>query len=103
MNATPMTIEEWEDYILNGIPVEDLVHQARVSGSNAFLRMMAEEGYEAKDLLVIHHAFALRFVSEDMRVPAQMDGCHVNFNAMVENPDSDLQEKIALLGLTQKL
>lgn len=90
----PMTSEEWVAYILDEIPTEDLIHQARVSGSNAFLRMMAQEGYEAKDLLSIHRAFALRFVREDMRVPSQMDGCHINYNAMVENPDSELKAMI---------
>ena len=102
MNTTPMTTEEWVDYILDAIPSEDLVHQARVCGSNPFIRMMKEEGYDASALLAIHYAFLARFVREDLRIPAQMDGCHVNYNEMALNPDSELQALIAKVSLPQE-
>lgn len=93
--TTPVTTEEWVSYILDEIPTEDLIHQSRVAGSNAFLRTLKEEGFEAPALASIHRAFALRFVREGMRVPSRMDGCHIDYNAMVENPDSELKEMIA--------
>ena len=37
---TPVTTEEWVSYILDEIPTEDLIHQNRVAGSNAFLRTL---------------------------------------------------------------
>ncbi len=92
---TPVTTEEWVSYILDEIPTEDLIHQSRVAGSNAFLRTLKEEGFEAPALSSIHRAFALRFVREGMRVPSRMDNCHIDYNAMVENPDIELKEMIA--------
>tara|TARA_Y100000022_G_C12987365_1_gene256354 strand:- start:233 stop:541 length:309 start_codon:yes stop_codon:yes gene_type:complete len=92
--TTPVTTEEWVSYILDEIPNEDLIHQSRVAGSNAFLRTLKEEGFEAPALASIHRAFALRFVREGMRVPSRMDNCHIDYNAMVENPDSELKEMI---------
>lgn len=101
--TTPVTTEEWVSYILDEIPTEDLIHQSRVAGSNAFLRTLKEEGFEASSLASIHRAFALRFVREDMRVPSRMDNCHIDYNAMVENPDSDLREKIEAFNRETKI
>lgn len=96
--TTPVSTDEWVAYILDEIPSEDLIHQSRIAGSNGFIRALKEEGYEAKDLLSIHRAFALRFVREGMRVPSKMDNCHIDYNAMVENPDSELKAMIDLIS-----
>ena len=94
IETTPMSVDEWVAYILDEIPSKDLLYQSRVAGSTAFIRTLKEEGYEAQDLLAIHRAFALRYVREGLRVPDQMDGCHINYNQMVENPDSELKDMI---------
>lgn len=99
IETTPMSVDEWVAYILDEIPSDDILHQSRVAGSTAFIRTLKEEGYEAQDLLAIHRAFALRYVREGMRIPEQMDGCHINYNQMVENPDSELKDMIEELDL----
>tara|TARA_B100000073_G_scaffold229671_1_gene191692 strand:+ start:5794 stop:6099 length:306 start_codon:yes stop_codon:yes gene_type:complete len=96
--TTPNNTNEWVSYILQEIPTSDIIHQSRVAGSNAFLRTLKEEGYTAEDLLVIHRAFALRYVREGMRIPMKMDGCHIDYNSLVESPDTELLEKLVLEG-----
>jgi hypothetical protein len=93
--TTPNNTNEWVSYILNEIPASDILHQSRVAGSNAFIRTLKEEGYTAEDLEAIHKAFALRYVREGMRIPMKMDGCHIDYNSLVEEPDSELKAEIA--------
>jgi len=90
MIDSPTNITEWVDYITSGIPAMSLIHQARVAGSSSFIRMMTQEGYTAQDLALIHKAFADRFVMEGFRIPSQMDDCHIDYNALVEEPDENL-------------
>lgn len=88
--TTPTNVDEWVSYILEEIPNTDLIHQARIAGSTKFLQTMKEEGFDANALLAIHRAFALRFLREGMRIPSQMEGCHVDYNALVLYQDSEM-------------
>jgi hypothetical protein len=86
---TPKTISDWVSYISFEIPLEDLIHQARVAGSTPFIRLMTEEGYTGPDLAQIHQAFADRFVSEGVRVPSLMDECHIDYLALTNKQTED--------------
>ena len=79
----PQTLEEWTTYILDAIPADELIHQARVAGSPSFIRLLSEEGYDAKFFKAIHNAFALRFIRDGLRVPSKMENCHVDYSALV--------------------
>lgn len=82
-DMTPQTIEEWTTYILDVVPTDELIAQARVAGSPAFIRLLTQEGYDSKAFKSIHNAFALRFIREGLRVPSQMENCHVDYMALV--------------------
>lgn len=86
---TPTTIAEWRDYIENSIPDSELINTAREMGGNTFIRILKEEGYDAKAIHAIHMSMALRLLSSGLRIPQKMDNCHIDYNAMVMHLDSE--------------
>ena len=80
----PQTIEEWVDFIQNEIPSSQLIHQARVMGSNIFSRVLKEEGFQNKDIEAIHNAVVRRFLVEGVRIPRNMENCSVNYFQLAE-------------------
>jgi hypothetical protein len=87
--TTPTNVNEWISYILEEIPNTDLIHQARIAGGSRFIDTLKSEGFDAEAILGIHRAFALRFVRENMRIPSQMENCHVDYNALVLYQDEE--------------
>lgn len=83
-NQGPDSVDEWIQYVLEEIPSEDLIHEARIAGGNTFMKVLKEEGFSQKDVKAIHNAFALRFMREKVRIPQQMgEGCAINYFNLV--------------------
>lgn len=75
----PENIDEWVDYVLNVVHVDDLLNQATNIASPTFQRRMEEEGVEPSDLLTIYRSVALRFMREGLRIPSEISGSSVNY------------------------
>ena len=87
----PENLQEWIDFILNEIPMEELIFQAQAIGAIAFQNQLQQEGYTGEDLLAIYRAVALRFTREDFRIPSQMDECIVDYQEIADfDPNNPL-------------
>ena len=80
----PETVDEWIEFVLNDIPLSDLIHQARVAGSPSFMRLLRQEGYTCEDLDAIHNAYVKRFLVEEIRIPQEMQNCSINYYEKAE-------------------
>lgn len=78
----PKTLPEWRTHLAT-LEGEDLWNKAIAANSSSFVRMLQDEGYEAKDIHTILIYLAQRFRETGLRPPG--DGIY-DYQVLMQTP-----------------
>ena len=86
MEETPVTMDEWQEYV-DGIPSDErLYEEATRAGSLKFGQRLLTEGYSAEEITAIRTMFAVRMVDEDVAPPGRVDGNITDYRKLADFP-----------------